>query len=139
MTVPNPMVDCLLCGYSAMFCNGACINAQTKSAHDPGVEQWRVRSLSQPPEPGARGRPQAERHNPMTDETGWRSLETAPETGEVIRLRGRWPSQATVIEIEGFYDSAGFTHGWVDSERMSTFYASEWQPLPPPPTPKEKA
>ena len=68
------------------------------------------------------------------DPQGWRPIETAPKEGEAIRLRGRWPQETGVVEIEGFYDSSGYTHGWVDSERMNVFYAAEWMPLPPPPT-----
>lgn len=68
----------------------------------------------------------------------WQPINSAPEDGTTVRLRGRWPGESEAVEIDGFYDSAGFTHGWVDAERMSTFYAEQWKPTPTTPNARDE-
>jgi hypothetical protein len=62
---------------------------------------------------------------PVTDDR-WHPISTAPQSGTLIELRGRYPKTDEVIEILGRYDDSIYTHGWVD-ERGNTFYANYWR------------
>jgi hypothetical protein len=79
----------------------------------------------------------------MTDETGWRPIETAPRDGSRMLFftgvswvgyyrTGREPGAPPDAE----WGKPGWTRlGFCDVGLNPT----HWQPLPPPPTPKEKA
>lgn len=58
----------------------------------------------------------------------WQPIATAPKDGTVIRLKGCWPKTDEVIELDGFYETGGYTEGWVDAERSNVFYATHWMP-----------
>jgi len=58
----------------------------------------------------------------------WHPINTAEETSDKVYLKGRYPKSDKTIEIIGYYDTGGWTEGWVD-ERRNTFYATHWKPL----------
>ena len=62
---------------------------------------------------------------------GWRPIVSAPEDGTMLRLRGTYPNrhaEMPTVEVHGFYESGGYTEGFVD-QRFNTFYATHWKPL----------
>ena len=60
----------------------------------------------------------------------WQPIETAPKDGTEIRMKGRWPGSAAITEVNGLYETGGYTEGWVDGERHNVFYPTDWLPLP---------
>lgn len=66
--------------------------------------------------------------NEMSSE--WMTVDSAPMDGRIIRLKGHWPREADLVEIEGFYETGGFTEGWADAHRHNVFYATHWLPAP---------
>lgn len=58
----------------------------------------------------------------------WLPIDTAPESRDIVWLRGSYPRDELVLEVRGFYDESGSTHGWAD-ERYNTFYATHWIPI----------
>jgi len=60
----------------------------------------------------------------------WEPINTAPQDGTVISLKGSWPKTTEIIELVGLYEAGGYTEGWVDRDRHNVFYATHWMPLP---------
>lgn len=67
----------------------------------------------------------------------WQPIETAPRDGTSIKMRGRYRalSDGPLIEVDGRYDSGGYTEGW-ETDRGAHFNPTHWMPLPDPPNPR---
>lgn len=75
----------------------------------------------------------------MTDETGWRPISTAPKDGTQILAFARAEPVFEFMAVAQWAEAneaLGSVAGWFWPYAIRP---THWQPLPPPPTPKEKA
>jgi hypothetical protein len=78
----------------------------------------------------------------MTDETGWRPIETAPDDGRqaLVALSG---GAICIAPLSGLAEASRARRVQLAKDGIwpdfAEFRATHWRPLPPPPTPKEKA
>jgi hypothetical protein len=76
----------------------------------------------------------------MTDETGWRPIETAPKDGtSILACDARVDDWFLVVAWD--CEANIYPWGWRTQDGLSYHDQSltHWQPLPPPPPPKEPA